>query len=116
MVSRERLRVRLVFAVLRRRYSTRSSGITGRVLFFRPGGVSGGIRTAEPPYLTNGLQPFFEYNGSVNPLPKAFATSSTCACSVNFTLEAIGAVEGVCEPRTPSPESRVPGPGLSALE
>ena len=71
----------------------------------------------------NGLQPFFEYNGSVNPIPKAFATSSTCACSVNFTLEASGTVEEVCEPRTPSPESRipnpesrVPGPGLSALE
>ena len=42
MVPLERLQVRLVFAVLRRQYSTRSSGIVGR-----------------------GLQPFFEYNGSV---------------------------------------------------
>ena len=68
MVSRERLRVRLVFAVLRRQYSTRSSGIVGRVLFFRPGDASGGSARQDPPYLINGLQPFFEYNGSVNPI------------------------------------------------
>ena len=68
MVPLERLQVRLVFAVLRLQYSTRSSGIVGWVLFFRPGGVSGGSARQDPPYLTNGLQPFFEYNGSVNPM------------------------------------------------
>ena len=35
----------------------------GRVLSSRPGGST----RQDPPYVTNGLQPFYQYNGSVIP-------------------------------------------------